>query len=70
MSQPRYRLICVAPEVPDMGSTDDLDEAIVCVGSDYYGSHFEIYDTETGRYETPQCAEEVDAAKTRLEART
>lgn len=65
----RYRLICVAPFVADLPSTDSLDEAIVAVGSDHYGSYFDIYDTETGKYVPRPCSpEEVDEARERLAA--
>lgn len=60
----RYRLICVAPGVPDRGSFDSLDEAIV--NSD---AHFEVYDSHTDQWVSPVCQEEVDAAAVRLRAR-
>ena len=61
MSQDRrYRLICVAPEIPSRGSYDDLDEAIV--NSD---AHFEVYDTHTDRYVGAYCQEDYDEAAAR-----
>ena len=57
----RYRLICVAPEVPDNGTYDDLDEAIV-----YSDANFEVYDTEAPEGESPwvgaYCTEDYEAA--------
>lgn len=41
----RYRLICVAPEVPDLGSYDSLDQAIANSTPNY-----EVYDTVWKRY--------------------
>lgn len=60
----RYRLVCVAPDVPGRGSYDDLDEAIV--NSD---AHYEVYDSETGRYLGPTCREEYDEAYERWMAK-
>jgi hypothetical protein len=64
----RYRLICVAPEVQDRGSYDDLDEAIV--NSD---AHFEVYDTQAPEGESPwvgaYCQEDYDAAVARWRAK-
>lgn len=44
----RYRLVCVAPEWPDKGSYDDLDEAIY-----YSDQNFEVYDTQAPEGESP-----------------
>lgn len=64
----RYRLVCVAPEVPDGWSYDDIDEAIMM--SD---AHFEVYDTQAPEGDSPwvgaYCREDYDAAKARWLAR-
>jgi|ERR1039458_3350373 hypothetical protein len=60
----RYRLICVAPEVPDAGSYDDLDEAIVAAGS---SPNWEIFDEEDNQWvPMPCCWEEVMEARSKL----
>lgn len=65
----RYRFICVAPGVPEMPSTDDLDEAILATAS-YYGSHFDIYDEQTGEWvQGATCWEDVGEAYVRIAMR-
>lgn len=44
----RYRLVCVAPEMPDNGSYDDLDEAIY-----HSDGNYEVYDTQAPKGESP-----------------
>lgn len=56
----RYRLICVA-DFPDLGSYDDLDEAIV-----NSTAHYDVWDSETGEWLSPTCQEEMDGARERL----
>jgi nitrite reductase/ring-hydroxylating ferredoxin subunit len=57
VSEGRYRVICVAPEVPGRGSFDLLEEARVNCDA-----HFEAYDMVTGEYVSPTCIEEFEAA--------
>ena len=45
MSEPRYILLCVAPEIPNGGSYHHLDEAMLAADA-----NFEVYDREEGRY--------------------
>lgn len=62
----RYEFICVAPEVSGPGSTDDLDEALLFT-SDYYGSHFDIWDSVDRKYvDTYVTPQELLEIKTRL----
>jgi predicted kinase len=60
----RYRLICVAPDVPDRGSYDDLDEAMA--NSD---ANFEVYDSQTREWLGPTCKQEYDEAVARFKAK-
>jgi hypothetical protein len=68
----RYQFHCVAPEVYGGPSpTDDLDEALLSV-SDYYGSHWDIYDVVERKYVPGPCSlEEIEEIKERwAKART
>ncbi|MCU1500558.1 MAG: hypothetical protein JWM47_4511 [Acidimicrobiales bacterium] len=52
-SRPRYEFHCVAPEVVGgPAPTDHLDEALKVVSS-YYGSHWDIWDTQERTYINP-----------------
>lgn len=64
---PRYEFHCVAPGVYGGPTpTDDLDEALLAT-SDYYGSHWDIWDTVERRYVAPITSqEELDEVKARV----
>lgn len=62
----RYEFVCVAPEISGPDSTDDLDEALLFT-SDYYGSHWEIWDAVDNKYIDPVITEEeIEKVKERL----
>ena len=68
MEEPRYQMICVAPEVPGW-STDYLDAALLSTCS-WYGSHFDIYDRQEGCYvEGIRCQEDEDELRARIAQR-
>lgn len=60
----RYRLVCVAPNFPSGGEYDDPDEAILAADA-----YHDVYDSVTDTYISPTCAEDVDHARLRLDAK-
>lgn len=67
----RYEFHCVAPEVYGGPTpTDDLDAALLAT-ADYYGSHWDIWDTVERRYVPPITSqEELGEVKARVAAKT
>lgn len=57
----RYQLVCVAPEVPGLGSFDDPDQAIVNCPA-----NFDVWDSKLDVYLSPTCWDDVDFAAQRL----
>lgn len=69
MPEGRYHFHCVAPEAQGPGSTDDLDEALLFT-CDYYGSHFDIWDSQKGAYVAGiHCQEDEDDLRNRIAAK-
>lgn len=69
MPEGRYHFHCVAPEVQGPGSTDDLDQALLFTCS-WEGSHWDIWDSQEGKYVEPiMCEEEEQELRARIAAR-